>query len=106
MKYIAPNNKESICVRIFEGENNYVVDNHFLGSFNLQAIPKMSGRNGNAKVDVEMTVDQDGCVTVSATCLDNAEKSHNLIVLRQNSRYSDDELSKLTVKTQNVWIKD
>ena len=52
-------------------------------------------------------IDEDGCITVSATCSTNVnEVIHNLLVIRHKGHYSKEELGKLTTKTKKVWVKD
>ena len=93
----------TLYVKVYEGENKYVKNNKYLGEFSLEGIP--SQVKGHASIEETIVIDENGCITVSAKCVEK-EKSHNLIVIRTQAQYSQQEMNALTNKAQNVWIYD
>ena len=75
----------TLYVKVYEGENKYVKNNKYLGEFSLEGIP--SQVKGLASIEETIDIDENGCITVSAKCVEK-EKSHNLIVIRTQAQYS------------------
>ena len=56
--------QETLSIGVYEGENKYVKDNHFLGKFNLVNLPKK--KEGEVKFDETFSIDANGILTVTA----------------------------------------
>jgi L1 cell adhesion molecule like protein len=63
-------NQDEIEFNVYEGERPHVDSNHKLGSFNLTGIPP--AKRGEPKINVTMTIDANGILTVTA--VDKATK--------------------------------
>ena len=55
--------QETMSIGVYEGENRYVNDNHFLGKLNLLNLPKKK----EAEIEVSFRIDANGILTVSAS---------------------------------------
>lgn len=60
----AADNQTEAGFSVYEGENQFVFNNHFLGKFTLEGIPK--GPVGQEKFQVTFEIDENGILNVSA----------------------------------------
>ncbi|MBR1629035.1 MAG: Hsp70 family protein, partial [Lachnospiraceae bacterium] len=72
-------NQTAVDVEVFQGESSVATDNHYLGSFVLDGIPRK--RAGKEKIDVEFSYDQNGILNVSATVISNGRSASSTINL-------------------------
>ena len=71
-------NQESTLIDIYEGENKYVKDNHFLGSFNLVNLPKKP--KGEVIIKVTFSVNSNGIFEIEAVEKEKGTKNHLTII--------------------------
>jgi molecular chaperone DnaK (HSP70) len=57
-------NQTAALVDVYEGENDFCKDNHFLGEFTITDIPPLPA--GEAKIDVTFAIDANGILKVTA----------------------------------------
>ena len=80
--------QEKMTMEIYEGENNYVNDNHFLGKFSLVDIPKKKA--GEVKEKVTFYIDENGILTVSA--IEISQGITNSIKIINDKGFQKDEI--------------
>jgi molecular chaperone DnaK (HSP70) len=66
-------NQTSVRFPVFEGENKFVKDNHFLGEFVIYDVPPMPAKM--ARFNVTFTIDLNGILKVSATDLQTGNEA-------------------------------
>lgn len=59
------NDQTDVEIKVFEGERTFARDNQLLGTFELAGIP--AAPRGTAQIDVELALDADGVLQVTAT---------------------------------------
>ena len=64
-----PNKEKGIIVKIYEGEDKYVFNNHFLGKFIIE--PKYN--DGKSTIEIKMSIDHNSILNVSAKLNDGKE---------------------------------
>ena len=80
--------QEEISIGVYEGENKYVKDNHFLGEFNLVDLPKKKA--GEVKDDVTFSIDANGILTVTAQ--ETSEGITNSIKIINDKGFNKEEI--------------
>ena len=80
--------QEIMTMEIYEGENNYVNDNHFLGKFSLVDIPKKKA--GEVEEKVTFSIDENGILTVSA--VETSQGITNSIKIINDKGFQKDEI--------------
>lgn len=81
-------NQESVVIEIYEGEREFVVDNHLLGKFELCGIQRAS--KGVPKIEVSFNVDENGILNVKAIDLKTLEASE--IIISNDHGLSSEEI--------------
>ena len=71
-------------IAIYEGNEDTVDKNNFVGEFHLNGIPP--GIAGAHKVNVTMIVSRDGMVDVTATCLENGKEKTSSVRANRKKR--------------------
>ena len=87
--------QKSILINVYEGENKYVKDNHFLGGFNLVDIPIKKA--GEVKDDVTFKIDENGILTVTA--VETSTGKNNYIKIINDKGFNKDEIVENINKT-------
>jgi molecular chaperone HscC len=82
-------NQEEVTVRVFQGEGRRVVDNTFLGEFEVEGIPK--GPAGQ-QVDIRFSYDLNGVLEVEATVVETQVKS-TLVITKYARGLSEEEIA-------------
>jgi hypothetical protein len=82
-------------INVYEGENKYVKDNHFLGGFNLVDIPIKKA--GEVKDDVTFKIDENGILTVTA--VETSTGKNNYIKIINDKGFNKDEIVENINKT-------
>ena len=67
-------NQESVSVKVYEGEREFVENNHLLGTFELSGIQKAI--KGIPKIEIEFNIDANGILNVKATDLNTFTSSN------------------------------
>lgn len=67
--HTADDNQEEVQIAIFEGEDTKATQNRPLGTFDLTGIPPEAA--GSQRIDVTMSIDRNGILTVTAKCEGN-----------------------------------
>ena len=80
--------QEIISIGVYEGDNKYVKDNHFLGEFKLVDLPKK--KEGEVKDDVTFDIDSNGILTVSA--VETSQGINNSIKIINDKGFKKDEI--------------
>ena len=75
-------------IRVYEGDNKYVKDNHLLGEFILKDLPRR--RKGEVKIDVTISIDVNGIVSVKA--VETSERLSNSIDIINNKGIKEKEI--------------
>ena len=84
-------NQTAVEIAIYQGEREFVKDNHFLGKFLLTGItPKPRGMN---QIEVSFDVDANGMLNVSAK--DNDSGIMSSIKVEKPKKFSEEELEKM-----------
>lgn len=85
-------NQRTVKIKIYEGERALAKDNSILGTFELTDLPPMP--RGILRINVSFDVDQNGILQVSAV-EESTGKSKNLIIKKDKSKLSRDDIDKL-----------
>ena len=90
--------QKSILFRVYEGENQYVKNNYFLGKFRLVNLP-MKPKN---EVDFEVTfdLDEDSILTVTAVEKNNKSNCNSIVIKNDKGGLSKNEIEEAK-KRQN-----
>ena len=96
-------NQEFVNIEIYEGERLLVSDNNFLGEFTIKGIEP--AKRGQPKIEVELLINPDGILTVSAKDLNNG--NHKSIQIKHsNKRLSDKDIQKQIKESKENKLKD
>jgi len=86
-------NQKSAKIKIYQGENITAKNNDLLGEFDLEGIPPNDA--GQEFVEVEMKIDDEGILHVSATSTSNAGACNQLEIKEYKRRLSEETIQKL-----------
>lgn len=96
-------NQDFVTISIYEGERLIVKDNHFLGEFTIQGI--QPAPRGIPKIEVELLVDSNGILTVSAK--DMLTGNNKKIQIEQsNAQLSEKDITKMLEYSHTYKEKD
>ena len=96
-------NQDFVTISIYEGERLIVKDNHFLGEFTIQGI--QPAPRGIPKIEVELIIDSNGILTLSAKDVDTNQ--HKTIQIDHSSkRVSDSDIQQQLQESQKHKEKD
>jgi len=98
----ATDNQTEVDVKVFQGERPRVINNHFLGEFNLENIN--AAPRGIPKIDVVFEVDANGIVFVKA--IDENTKEEKSMVLSGASSLSSLDVNKMLQDAEDNKAKD
>jgi L1 cell adhesion molecule like protein len=86
-------NQPSATIKVLEGERYKSIDNHVLGSFQLENIPPAP--RGTPKINVTYDISADGILNVSAE-VENANGSKkSLTISNDSNRLSEEEMKRM-----------
>eukprot|EP00300_Choanocystis_sp_HF-7_P013483 c18315_g3_i1.p2 GENE.c18315_g3_i1~~c18315_g3_i1.p2 ORF type:complete len:654 (+),score=183.10 c18315_g3_i1:242-1963(+) len=89
--------QRAVDFNIYEGERPHVDGNNKLGEFTLQGIPPMP--RGQARVQVQMSIDADGILTVTAVD-DDTKSSAQVVIANAAGRLSQAEIDRMIQEAQ------
>lgn len=84
-------NQESVLVEVYEGEREFVCDNHLLNKFELSNLQKAV--RGVPKIEVQFNVDENGILNVTATDLKTLQISK--IEISNDHGLTDEEIQRM-----------
>jgi len=96
--------QEKISIGIYEGENKYSKDNHFLGEFILENLPKKKA--GEVKDDVTFSIDSNGILTVSASEVSEGNISNYIQIINDKEFNKDQSIDEINTNIINNVDKD
>lgn len=94
-------NQKEVTIPVYQGENQFVKDNHFLGQFQLKNIP--TAKAGVPRFDTIFEIDANGILQVTAQ-LHGSNEVYK-IVIEKELNMKQDEIEKSIKSTQNI-LKD
>merc|ERR1712159_547173 len=85
-------NQSAVTIKVFEGERTKTIDNHQLGTFNLEGIPPAP--RGVPQIQVSFDLDANGILNVTAE--DKKTGSKNQITISgESGRLSQSEIDRM-----------
>ncbi|RWS21044.1 heat shock 70 kDa protein-like protein [Leptotrombidium deliense] len=92
-------NQKNILIQVYQGEREMIADNHFLGDFKIDNLPKKKA--GKVSVEETMEIDENGLLVVTAV-----EKSTgvtaNITISNAMERLSDEKIKQLLTEAESV----
>jgi len=95
-------NQESIMVEIYEGEREFIKDNHLLGNFELCGIQK--ALKNIPKIDITYSVDENGILTVSA--IDKSTLANMEVVVQSQNKLSSEDIARMINDAEKFKAQD
>ena len=89
----ASDNQQAVTIVIYEGERTEVKHNHLLGKFTLDGIRPAA--RGVPQIDVELSIDSNGILTVSAKDLESGKQQQITIDAQESGRLSQAEIDEM-----------
>jgi len=89
----------TIGIKIYEGEDNNINNNHLLGKFKLCNLPRLPA--GKAKIEVTFFVDENNILNVSAVDLSNEQNMNNITIINDTGILTKEEKEKIKKKIHN-----
>jgi L1 cell adhesion molecule like protein len=83
----------SVCIKVYEGEDINIKNNHFLGKFTINNLPKLKA--GQAKVEVTFLVDENNILNVSAVDASNEQNKNEIIIINDSIIINKEEKEKI-----------
>ena len=95
-------NQESTLIEIYEGERDFVKDNHLLGNFELCGIQK--ALKGIPKIDITYSVDENGILTVSA--IDKSTLSNMKVIVQSQNKLTNEDIARMIDDAEKFKAQD
>lgn len=99
----AEDNQNMVVTAVYEGERPMVVDNHFLGKFDLNDIP--NSPRGVPQIEVTFRVNADGILDVSAKDL-GTDNQQSITISNDNNRLSPEDIEKMLKEAEKMEAED
>jgi len=99
----AEDNQNMVVTAVYEGERPMVVDNHFLGKFDLNDIP--NAPRGVPQIEVTFRVNADGILEVSAKDL-GTDNQQSITISNDNNRLSPEDIEKMLKEAEKMEAED
>lgn len=90
---VCNDNQRSARINIYEGEKKFVVDNNYLGTFDLIGIKP--GSRGESKIAVVFQINVNGILDVTAY-ESSSGIENNITIDRKNNKLTDNEIQEIT----------
>ena len=100
--FTTSDNQTEALIEIFEGEDNLIKNNLNLGKFLISGLPKM--KKGEAKIKVNIFINKDSLLEVTAYDMQNKNNSKKLEIKRPKGLR--DKIDELKIKTKKINIID
>jgi len=81
----------TVEIKVFEGEREFVKDNHKIGTFELIDIPKQP--RGVPKIEICFDVDRNGILSIYATEINSGV--NNKIIINDSTKLTQEEINKM-----------
>jgi len=81
----------AVIIDIYEGEREFVKDNHKIGDFELNDLPRQA--RGAVKIEVKLTLDTNGILTVKAMDRDTGNSEE--VTVTDTTRLSIDDINRM-----------
>ena len=91
--YTVRDNQTTVRISIYEGENKNIKNNHLIGTFYLNGLPKLPA--GKAKVEVTFFIDENNILNVSAVDASNQQNKNEITIINDTGIISEEEKKKL-----------
>lgn len=92
----------AVMIEIYEGEREFVKDNHKIGDFELTDIPRQP--RGAAKIEVKFSIDANGILSVKA--VDRETGNNNEIRVTDTARLSQEEINRMVDEAEEFRADD
>lgn len=99
----AADNQETVTIKVFEGERAMTKDNHLLGKFDLQNIPRAP--RGVPQIEVTFEIDVNGVLHVSAEEKDAGEK-RSITIANDQNRLSPEDIERMILEAEKMDAED
>ena len=96
-------NQPAVTIKVFEGERAKTVDNHLLGTFNLEGIPPAP--RGVPQIEVAFDLDANGILNVSAEDKKTGNKN-KITISNESGRLSQAEIEKMVKDAERFAEQD
>ena len=96
-------NQPAVTIQIYEGERSRTKDNHRLGTFNLEGIPKAP--RGVPQIEVIFDLDANGILNVSAEEKKTGIKN-KIVITNDQGRLSKEEIDKMVKDSEKYSEED
>lgn len=98
--YTANDNQTRVNVNVFQGDNQYIDQNIFLGEFLLDGIP--AAPKGEEAIEVKFSYDINGTLQVEATIVSTGKKASS-VIKAQAGVMSDEEVNFAKDRLDKEW---
>jgi L1 cell adhesion molecule like protein len=96
-------NQPAVTIKVFEGERTKTVDNHQLGTFNLEGIPPAP--RGVPQIKVAFDLDANGILNVTAEDKKTGKKNQ-ITITNDTGRLSQEEITKMVTDAERFAEQD
>ena len=91
--YTVRDNQTTVRINIYEGENKSIKNNHLIGTFDLNGLPKLPA--GQAKVEVTFFIDENNILNVSAVDASNQQNKNDITIINDTGIINEEEKKKI-----------
>ena len=91
-----------VLIKVYEGENTFVKDNYFLGSFYLYDIPNK--KNNEINIDITFDLDENSILTVTGVIKEN-NCTNSIVIKKDKGGLSREEIEKAILKNKKEKFK-
>merc|ERR1712137_1330758 len=96
-------NQPAVTIKVFEGERTKTVDNHQLGTFNLEGIPPAP--RGVPQITVSFDLDANGILNVTAEDKKTGNKN-KITIANESGRLSQSEIEQMVKDAERFAEQD